>query len=199
MKLNNLTLRFVENVYLTTQVYKNIYILCITNSQQGKQDGNQTQTLHRLKTLTLWRSTQTHRHAPRPSSGSSSIDAATLHHIHKRHLPPEYARKVVYIEVCFTVTRNVLRICRLMQNFQFAFEIVTFFSLNVEYDYRKKQTQTFRIFFICVHRFKAFAAQFTRNKRSKGSAYDTEKKTCNTEMCCLDVCDTQVLSVLTNK
>lgn len=33
---------FVENVYLTTQVYKNIYILCIANSQQNEQDGNQT-------------------------------------------------------------------------------------------------------------------------------------------------------------
>lgn len=42
MKQNNLTLMFVENVYLTTQVYKKIYILCIANSQQNEQDGNQT-------------------------------------------------------------------------------------------------------------------------------------------------------------
>lgn len=33
---------FVENVYLTTQVYKNIYILCIANSQRNEQAGNQT-------------------------------------------------------------------------------------------------------------------------------------------------------------
>lgn len=38
---------FVENVYLTIQVYKktnkeNIYILCNANTQQKEQDGNQT-------------------------------------------------------------------------------------------------------------------------------------------------------------
>lgn len=42
MKQNSLTRMFVENVYLTTQVYKKIYILCIGNSQQNEQDGNQT-------------------------------------------------------------------------------------------------------------------------------------------------------------
>lgn len=37
MKQNNLTLMFIENVYLTTQYTKKIYILCIANSLSKKK------------------------------------------------------------------------------------------------------------------------------------------------------------------